>query len=144
MYKTVLKRLENIYSEDFWVLFAIFQSGLVYTEEEWQKEWNELIKLASSEPRVHYGTNGGSCGGYVAGTGLKNNKSRCKPQRMSSFGGQLGIVLKGRSRDEAGDCCFGPACRVGRGRMKDREERREVHKASRGNSLNAAQPLFVG
>uniref|UniRef100_A0A8C3NR38 OTU domain-containing protein 7B n=1 Tax=Cyanoderma ruficeps TaxID=181631 RepID=A0A8C3NR38_9PASS len=39
------------------------ESGLVYTEEEWQKEWNELIKLASSEPRVHYGTNGGSCGG---------------------------------------------------------------------------------
>ncbi|XP_069734734.1 OTU domain-containing protein 7B [Phaenicophaeus curvirostris] len=39
------------------------ESGLVYTEEEWQKEWNELIKLASSEPRVHYGTNGGGCGG---------------------------------------------------------------------------------
>lgn len=39
------------------------ESGLVYTEEEWQKEWNELIKLASSEPRMHYGTNGGSCGG---------------------------------------------------------------------------------
>ncbi|KFW78828.1 OTU domain-containing protein 7B, partial [Manacus vitellinus] len=28
------------------------ESGLVYTEEEWQKEWNELIKLASSEPRA--------------------------------------------------------------------------------------------
>ncbi|XP_065585213.1 OTU domain-containing protein 7B isoform X2 [Cyrtonyx montezumae] len=39
------------------------ESGLVYTEEEWQKEWNELIKLASSEPRVHYGANGGGCGG---------------------------------------------------------------------------------
>ncbi|NXI44584.1 OTU7B protein, partial [Galbula dea] len=39
------------------------ESGLVYTEEEWQKEWNELIKLASSEPRVHYGTNGPGCGG---------------------------------------------------------------------------------
>nr|XP_033780505.1 OTU domain-containing protein 7B isoform X4 [Geotrypetes seraphini] len=39
------------------------ESGLVYTEEEWQKEWNELIKLASSEPRMHYGTNGSSCGG---------------------------------------------------------------------------------
>ncbi|KFP30850.1 OTU domain-containing protein 7B, partial [Colius striatus] len=38
-------------------------SGLVYTEEEWQKEWNELIKLASSEPRVHYGSNGPGCGG---------------------------------------------------------------------------------
>ncbi|XP_076868707.1 OTU domain-containing protein 7B isoform X2 [Brachyhypopomus gauderio] len=37
------------------------ESGLVYTEEEWQKEWNELLKLASSEPRIHYtgnGTNG--------------------------------------------------------------------------------------
>lgn len=33
------------------------QSGLVYTEEEWQKEWNELLKLASSEPRIHYSTN---------------------------------------------------------------------------------------
>ncbi|XP_001365536.1 OTU domain-containing protein 7B isoform X1 [Monodelphis domestica] len=39
------------------------ESGLVYTEEEWQKEWNELIKLASSEPRMHIGTNGASCGG---------------------------------------------------------------------------------
>uniref|UniRef100_A0AAZ3RZL2 ubiquitinyl hydrolase 1 n=1 Tax=Oncorhynchus tshawytscha TaxID=74940 RepID=A0AAZ3RZL2_ONCTS len=34
------------------------ESGLVYTEEEWQKEWNELLKLASSEPRIHYGSNG--------------------------------------------------------------------------------------
>ncbi|XP_072316206.1 OTU domain-containing protein 7B isoform X2 [Eucyclogobius newberryi] len=33
------------------------ESGLVYTEEEWQKEWNELLKLASSEPRIHYNTN---------------------------------------------------------------------------------------
>ncbi|KAJ6652446.1 hypothetical protein lerEdw1_011564 [Lerista edwardsae] len=39
------------------------ESGLVYTEEEWQKEWSDLIKLASSEPRVHYGTNGGGCAG---------------------------------------------------------------------------------
>ncbi|NXN12023.1 OTU7B protein, partial [Indicator maculatus] len=39
------------------------ESGLVYTEEEWQKEWNELIKLASSEPRVHYGTAGPGCAG---------------------------------------------------------------------------------
>ncbi|XP_034280852.1 OTU domain-containing protein 7B [Pantherophis guttatus] len=39
------------------------ESGLVYTEEEWQKEWNELIKLASSEPRMHFGTNSGSCVG---------------------------------------------------------------------------------
>ncbi|XP_061462018.1 OTU domain-containing protein 7B isoform X2 [Rhineura floridana] len=39
------------------------ESGLVYTEEEWQKEWNELLKLASSEPRMHYGINGGNCGG---------------------------------------------------------------------------------
>ncbi|XP_019719424.1 OTU domain-containing protein 7B [Hippocampus comes] len=30
------------------------ESGLVYSEEEWQKEWNELLKLASSEPRVNY------------------------------------------------------------------------------------------
>nr|XP_046254660.1 OTU domain-containing protein 7B isoform X2 [Scatophagus argus] len=36
------------------------ESGLVYTEEEWQKEWNELLKLASSEPRIHYSTNGTS------------------------------------------------------------------------------------
>ncbi|XP_060057751.1 OTU domain-containing protein 7B isoform X3 [Erinaceus europaeus] len=39
------------------------KSGLVYTEDEWQKEWNELIKLASSEPRMHLGTNGVNCGG---------------------------------------------------------------------------------
>ncbi|XP_061676217.1 OTU domain-containing protein 7B [Syngnathoides biaculeatus] len=30
------------------------ESGLVYSEEEWQKEWKELLKLASSEPRVNY------------------------------------------------------------------------------------------
>uniref|UniRef100_A0A3Q2PGB9 ubiquitinyl hydrolase 1 n=1 Tax=Fundulus heteroclitus TaxID=8078 RepID=A0A3Q2PGB9_FUNHE len=36
----------------------LFLSGLLYTEEEWQKEWNELLKLASSEPRIHYSTNG--------------------------------------------------------------------------------------
>lgn len=40
------------------VSFHSPQSGLVYTEEEWQKEWNELLKLASSEPRIHYSTNG--------------------------------------------------------------------------------------
>ncbi|XP_018431011.1 PREDICTED: OTU domain-containing protein 7B-like, partial [Nanorana parkeri] len=39
------------------------ESGLVYTEEEWQKEWNDLIKLASSEPRMHYGTNAGNGAG---------------------------------------------------------------------------------
>nr|XP_057910047.1 OTU domain-containing protein 7B isoform X2 [Doryrhamphus excisus] len=33
------------------------ESGLVYSEEEWQKEWNELLKLASSEPRVNYSNN---------------------------------------------------------------------------------------
>nr|XP_015192128.1 PREDICTED: OTU domain-containing protein 7B [Lepisosteus oculatus] len=38
-------------------------SGLVYTEDEWQKEWNELLKLASSEPRIHYTTNGSNCSG---------------------------------------------------------------------------------
>lgn len=42
---------------------CLSQSGLVYTEEEWQKEWNELIKLASSEPRMHLGTNGANGGG---------------------------------------------------------------------------------
>ncbi|XP_067831930.1 LOW QUALITY PROTEIN: OTU domain-containing protein 7B-like [Heptranchias perlo] len=42
------------------------ESGLVYTEDEWQKEWNELIKLASSEPRIHFGTNGSGCGGRLA------------------------------------------------------------------------------
>ncbi|XP_069041496.1 OTU domain-containing protein 7B isoform X2 [Lepisosteus oculatus] len=39
------------------------ESGLVYTEDEWQKEWNELLKLASSEPRIHYTTNGSNCSG---------------------------------------------------------------------------------
>ncbi|KAJ8372480.1 hypothetical protein AAFF_G00289250 [Aldrovandia affinis] len=36
------------------------ESGLVYTEDEWQKEWNELLKLASSEPRIHYSTTNNS------------------------------------------------------------------------------------
>uniref|UniRef100_A0A8K9V8I4 ubiquitinyl hydrolase 1 n=1 Tax=Oncorhynchus mykiss TaxID=8022 RepID=A0A8K9V8I4_ONCMY len=33
------------------------ESGLVYTEEEWEREWNELLKLASSEPRTHSSKN---------------------------------------------------------------------------------------
>ncbi|XP_061772922.1 OTU domain-containing protein 7A [Nerophis ophidion] len=33
------------------------ESGLVYTEEEWEREWNELLKLASSEPRTHLSKN---------------------------------------------------------------------------------------
>ncbi|XP_072348745.1 OTU domain-containing protein 7A isoform X2 [Scyliorhinus torazame] len=39
------------------------ESGLVYTEEEWEREWNELLKLASSEPRTHYSKNTGTSGG---------------------------------------------------------------------------------
>ncbi|XP_066885552.1 OTU domain-containing protein 7A isoform X2 [Kogia breviceps] len=39
------------------------ESGLVYTEEEWEREWTELLKLASSEPRTHSSKNGGSGGG---------------------------------------------------------------------------------
>ncbi|XP_027623596.1 OTU domain-containing protein 7A [Tupaia chinensis] len=39
------------------------ESGLVYTEDEWEREWTELLKLASSEPRTHIGKNGGSGGG---------------------------------------------------------------------------------
>ncbi|XP_058854589.1 OTU domain-containing protein 7A isoform X1 [Acipenser ruthenus] len=38
------------------------ESGLVYTEDEWEKEWSELLKLASSEPRTHFSKNGGSGG----------------------------------------------------------------------------------
>ncbi|XP_075391727.1 OTU domain-containing protein 7A isoform X2 [Tenrec ecaudatus] len=32
-------------------------------EEEWEREWTELLKLASSEPRTHCSKNGGSGGG---------------------------------------------------------------------------------
>lgn len=39
------------------------QSGLLYTEDEWEREWTELLKLASSEPRTHFSKNGGSGGG---------------------------------------------------------------------------------
>uniref|UniRef100_A0A3B4DX12 ubiquitinyl hydrolase 1 n=1 Tax=Pygocentrus nattereri TaxID=42514 RepID=A0A3B4DX12_PYGNA len=39
------------------------ESGLVYTEEEWEREWNELLKLASSEPRTHLSKNGNASGG---------------------------------------------------------------------------------
>nr|XP_040132500.1 OTU domain-containing protein 7A isoform X4 [Ictidomys tridecemlineatus] len=39
------------------------ESGLVYTEEEWEREWTELLKLASSEPRTHFSKNGGTGGG---------------------------------------------------------------------------------
>lgn len=44
-------------------IFSFVQSGLVYTEDEWEREWNELLKLASSEPRTHFSKNGGSGGG---------------------------------------------------------------------------------
>ncbi|XP_034880211.1 OTU domain-containing protein 7A [Mirounga leonina] len=39
------------------------ESGLLYTEEEWEREWTELLKLASSEPRTHFSKNGGTGGG---------------------------------------------------------------------------------
>ncbi|XP_077452081.1 OTU domain-containing protein 7A [Stigmatopora argus] len=39
------------------------ESGLVYTEEEWEREWNELLKLASSEPRTHLSKNTATSGG---------------------------------------------------------------------------------
>ncbi|KAG2470916.1 OTU7B protein, partial [Polypterus senegalus] len=42
---------------------ACWKSGLVYTEEEWEREWNELLKLASSEPRTHLNKNGVTSGG---------------------------------------------------------------------------------
>ncbi|XP_056455016.1 OTU domain-containing protein 7A [Gadus chalcogrammus] len=39
------------------------ESGLVYTEEEWEREWSELLKLASSEPRTHLSKSGATGGG---------------------------------------------------------------------------------
>ncbi|KAM4595929.1 OTU domain-containing protein 7A-like [Polymixia lowei] len=39
------------------------ESGLVYTEEEWEREWNELLKLASSEPRTHSSKTSNTTGG---------------------------------------------------------------------------------
>ncbi|XP_016056309.1 PREDICTED: OTU domain-containing protein 7A [Miniopterus natalensis] len=39
------------------------ESGLVYTEDEWEREWTELLKLASSEPRTHFSKNSGTGGG---------------------------------------------------------------------------------
>ncbi|XP_023378460.1 OTU domain-containing protein 7A-like [Pteropus vampyrus] len=64
----------SVYSEDFRsfierdlieqaTMVALEQAGLVYTEEEWEREWTELLKLASSEPRTHLSKNGGSAGG---------------------------------------------------------------------------------
>lgn len=99
--------------------FALSQSGLVYTEEEWQKEWNELIKLASSEPRVHYGTNGSGCSGYVG-------------ELPVSVSGAASFFLPRAARggSPAGDRCPVPACFEGR--MRDREEQQGVCKASRG------------
>ncbi|XP_028632525.1 OTU domain-containing protein 7A [Grammomys surdaster] len=34
-------------------------------EEEWEREWTELLKLASSEPRTHFSKNGSGTGGGV-------------------------------------------------------------------------------
>eukprot|EP00064_Thunnus_orientalis_P000344 superscaffoldBa00000018_g344 len=42
---------------------VLVKSGLLYTEEEWEREWNELLKLASSEPRTHLSKNGNTSGG---------------------------------------------------------------------------------
>lgn len=94
MCKTNLCRLEIIHVKDFWVLFALCQSGLVYTEEEWQKEWNELIKLASSEPRVHYGTNGSGCGGYVGELPVSVSSTASLVLPRTAWGGSpaLGIT----------------------------------------------------
>ncbi|XP_043934419.1 OTU domain-containing protein 7A [Protopterus annectens] len=39
------------------------ESGLVYTEEEWEREWNDLLKLASSQPRSQFSKSGGTSGG---------------------------------------------------------------------------------
>ncbi len=33
-----------------------FQSGLVYSEEEWRAEWNNLVRLASPQPRSKPGS----------------------------------------------------------------------------------------
>lgn len=68
---SVIRKLENLHKVG--LCFSLFvcvwicaQSGLVYTEEEWQKEWNELLKLASSEPRIHYSTNSSNgCVDYI-------------------------------------------------------------------------------
>src|SRR5437016_841260 len=34
------------------------QSGLIYSEEEWLKEWNGILRMASTEPRNSNQTNG--------------------------------------------------------------------------------------
>lgn len=50
-------------SPEFPLSRVFLQSGLVYTEEEWEREWSELLKLASSEPRTHLSKNGNTSGG---------------------------------------------------------------------------------
>lgn len=42
---------KNEYISDIYLLLSLLQYGLVFTEEEWQKEWNSVLKLASSTPR---------------------------------------------------------------------------------------------
>lgn len=37
------------------------QSGLIYSEIEWEEEWSNLIKLASAQPRNNSTVNGNSC-----------------------------------------------------------------------------------
>lgn len=55
---------QHVISESPFVCVCVcLQSGLVYTEEEWEREWNELLKLASSEPRTHLSKNGNTSGG---------------------------------------------------------------------------------
>ncbi|XP_063305213.1 OTU domain-containing protein 7A [Pelobates fuscus] len=56
------------------------ESGLVYTEDEWEREWNELLKLASSEPRTHFSKNGGSGGGSTFAHTLQDGIGTMKKQ----------------------------------------------------------------
>ncbi|XP_076336167.1 OTU domain-containing protein 7B-like [Tachypleus tridentatus] len=44
------------------------QAGLVYCEEEWQREWQSLLKMASSEPRSRLQGKPPVCGSYQKST----------------------------------------------------------------------------
>ncbi|XP_078600682.1 OTU domain-containing protein 7B-like [Branchiostoma floridae x Branchiostoma japonicum] len=47
------------------------EAGLVYSEEEWEREWQDLLKLASAEPRHRPGSMGGGGGGSSTNSHLE-------------------------------------------------------------------------
>ncbi|ETE66331.1 OTU domain-containing protein 7A, partial [Ophiophagus hannah] len=83
------------------------ESGLVYTEEEWEREWNELLKLASSEPRTHISKNGGSgafapipFGGIYLPLEVMPNRCHCSPLVLAYDQAHFSALVSMEQKDQ--------------------------------------------